>query len=54
MRKRLLLRLAYDTEVKLTFLSLKITEAIPRFVAIALNQGRSAAMRACRQWLLGE
>ncbi len=40
-----------DSEVSLTFPNLKITEAIPHFVAIALNQGRRAAMRACRQWL---
>ncbi|NJM28677.1 MAG: hypothetical protein HC856_11690 [Pseudanabaena sp. RU_4_16] len=39
-------------EVSPIFPNLKITEAIPRFVAIALTQGRSAAMRACRQWLL--
>lgn len=40
-----------DSEVSPTFPNLKITEAIPRFVEIALNQGRRAAMRACRQWL---
>ena len=39
-------------EVSPIFPNLKITEAIPRFVAIALTQGRSTAMRACRQWLL--
>ncbi|WP_271253649.1 hypothetical protein [Pseudanabaena sp. Chao 1811] len=33
------------------FPNLKITEAIPQFVAIALHQGRNVAMRACRQWL---
>jgi Uma2 family endonuclease len=41
-------------EISPTFPHLKITEAIPHFVAIALAQGRSAAMRACRQWLLTE
>jgi Uma2 family endonuclease len=41
-----------DSEVSPTFPNLKITEAIPRFVEIALNQGRSTAMRACRQWLI--
>ena len=41
-------------EISPIFPNLKITEAIPRFVAIALTQGRSAAMRACRQWLLAE
>ncbi|MFN6386605.1 MAG: Uma2 family endonuclease [Pseudanabaena sp.] len=43
-----------QTEISPTFPSLKITEAIPKFVAIAINQGRSAAMKACRQWLIQE
>ncbi len=40
-----------QTEISPTFPNLKIIEAIPHFVTIALNQGRSPAMRACRQWL---
>ncbi|MEA5477217.1 hypothetical protein VB774_06245 [Pseudanabaena galeata UHCC 0370] len=43
-----------QTEISPTFPRLKITEAIPKFVAIAINQVRSAAMRACRQWLIQE
>jgi Uma2 family endonuclease len=43
-----------QTEISPTFPSLKIIEAIPQFVAIAINQGRSAAMKACRQWLIQE
>jgi len=40
------------TAISPTFPNLKITEVIPRLVAIALNQGRSAAMKSCRQWLI--
>lgn len=39
------------TPMSPTFPNLKITESIPQFVEIALHQGRSFAMRACRQWL---
>ena len=41
-----------ETEISPTFSNLNITESIPNFVAIALSEGRSAAIRACRQWLL--